>query len=147
LARRATYGLTPTLAGQIRRAGTKAWLERQLDPARISDAATGALLARYPLLTKTPAQIKAFAEANQNASYFAASDQLAEAKVIRATFSNRQLFEMMAEFWSDWLHVPGYLDKTRFTVADFDRTVIRRYTFGRFVDMLWDAWTHPAMLR
>jgi uncharacterized protein (DUF1800 family) len=147
LARRATYGITPTLAGQIRRAGTRNWVERQLAPATINDAATDALLKRYPLLTKTPAQVKAFADGTKDASYFAASDQLAEAKIIRAAFSNRQLFEMMAEFWSDWLHVPGYNDKTRFTVADFDRTVIRRYTFGRFVDMLWASTTHPAMLR
>ena len=50
LLRRATYGPTPESIAEIRKLGAAAWLERQLNPAGIDDAACNAVLARLPFL-------------------------------------------------------------------------------------------------
>ena len=151
LARRATYGPTQGLVRSINGVGTARWVAQQLQPTRIADPRVDALLKPYELLSMTSGQVRAYFKAKeaakQDAPYFQAHDELAEAKIIRAAYGNRQLLEVVSEFWSDFLHLPVYMDKTRYGAADFDRTVIRRFAFGRFLDMLWACWTHPAMLK
>ena len=49
LLRRATYGPTPALAAEVRKAGTTAWLDAQLAHVpRVPDPAMDALARRYP---------------------------------------------------------------------------------------------------
>jgi hypothetical protein len=83
LLRRATYGRTPESEAELRSLGVDAWLDRQLDPAGIDDAACDAIVARFPLSDR----------------------QLGAAAVARACWSRRQLFEIMVDFWSNQLDV------------------------------------------
>jgi uncharacterized protein (DUF1800 family) len=66
--------------------------------------------------------------------------------MVRAIWSRRQLFELTVDFLHSRVHVPAHFDKSRDTLNDYDRNVIRRYAFGKFGDLVWAAVTHPAMI-
>jgi uncharacterized protein (DUF1800 family) len=146
LARRAAWGPTPALVAQIRTMGTTAWLERQLKPSTIPDTAMATYLKPFDTLGATPARLRAMNDARSKQNYWYAHDQLESAAIARATWSERQLFEVMVDFWHSRLHVAAHLDKTRDTLNHYDTAVIRKHAFGRFGDMLWAMVTHPAMI-
>ena len=134
-------------AGSDPQAGCAAWLERQLKPSSIPDGALAAYLKPFDTLGATPAKLRAMDDArSKDQGYWYAHDQLESAAIARATWSERQLFEVMVDFWHSRLHVAAHLDKTRDTLNHYDAAVIRRYALGRFSDMLWAMVTHPAMI-
>jgi uncharacterized protein (DUF1800 family) len=71
---------------------------------------------------------------------------LSEAKLLRAVYSNRQLEEVMVDFWYNHFNV--FLDKgnDRFLVTSYERDSIRPYVLGKFKDMLVATAQDPAML-
>ena len=115
------------------------------------DPVVAAVAKRYPLLTQTPTQLKQLFDTNdkkpddQKLDYMATEDQLVEMKIIKSAWSTNQLFEKVHDVWTAFVHVPVG-EKTRPLTADYDRTVVRKHTFGRFVDMLQAMIVHPAML-
>jgi uncharacterized protein (DUF1800 family) len=68
------------------------------------------------------------------------------AKVARDALSERQLLEVMTDFWEN--HFSVYVGKmpTRFTLLEYDRDVIRPHALGRFRDLLGAVAKSPAML-
>ena len=143
LLRRATYGPTPATLVDLRSRGADAWLDRQLAPETIDDSACDAFLKSYPTLAKTPAQLWT----SISPFGWEAMFELAYAKVARSAFSQRQLFEVMVEFWHDHLHVSCPSSEVWEVVTGYDRDVIRKYALGRFADLLLASAQHPAMLR
>ena len=131
---------------QIRKMGTTKWLERQLKPSHHPRHRARPYLKRFDTLGATPAKLRAMNDARPKQDYWYAHDQLESAAIARATWSERQLFEVMVDFWHSRLHVAAHLDKSRDTLNHYDTAVIRRYAFGRFSDMLWAMVTHPAMI-
>jgi len=75
------------------------------------------------------------------------SYELQQAKVVRATFSERQLQEVMTDFWINHFNV--YLYKSNqapiYTVS-YERDVIRPHALGKFRDLLVATAQSPAML-
>ncbi|WP_436530459.1 DUF1800 domain-containing protein [Actinoplanes sp. HUAS TT8] len=142
LLRRATFGATPRSLAEARRLGPAAWLDRQLAPARIDDAACDGLLRRLPLANATPATVRAQLAKHSYEGF----RQLAKATIARAAWSERQLFETVAAFWANHLHVAVPSSGVWDSRGDYDAQVIRKHTFGRFADMLRDSARHPAML-
>ncbi len=71
---------------------------------------------------------------------------LVGAKLERAVFSERQLEEVMTDFWLNHFNVFWAKGADRWLVADYEREAIRPYVFGRFEDMLVATAGHPAML-
>lgn len=71
---------------------------------------------------------------------------LSEGKIFRAVYSNRQLAELMTDFWFNHFNV--FLDKgaDRYLVPTYEREVIRPNVFGRFRDLLGATAESPAML-
>ena len=71
---------------------------------------------------------------------------LNEAKLMRAIYSNRQLAELMADFWYNHFNV--FLDKgaDRTMVTSYEREAIRPNVFGKFRDLLQATAQSPAML-
>src|SRR5580658_8670487 len=71
---------------------------------------------------------------------------LAEAKVLRAIYSNRQLEEQLDDFWFNHFNV--YVDKgaDRYLVTDYERDAIRPHVLGKFRDLLEATAKSPAML-
>ena len=141
--RRLTYGPSPTSAAEINAQGPLRWLLNQLNPAAIDDHVCTGYLARYPRLNWTIPQVRA---ALNNGAWDVMSD-LGQASLLRATWSKRQLFELMVEFWSNHLNVTNPSSDVWDSRHDYDKNVIRKYTFGKFSDMLWASANHPAMMR
>jgi len=73
-------------------------------------------------------------------------DELVEAKILRATYSERQLQEVMTDFWFNHFNV--YLGKgqERYFLASYERDVIRPRAMGKFEDLLVATAQSPAML-
>jgi uncharacterized protein (DUF1800 family) len=71
---------------------------------------------------------------------------LAGAKVQRAVYSERQLQEVMTDFWFNHFNVFFGKNQDRYLVGDYERAAIRPHVFGRFGDMLRATASHPAML-
>ena len=71
---------------------------------------------------------------------------LAEGKLLRAIYSNRQLDEVLTDFWFNHFNV--YLDKgaDRYLVTEYERDVIRPHVLGKFRDLLEATAKSPAML-
>jgi uncharacterized protein (DUF1800 family) len=143
LLRRATYGPTPASVAKIHSMGTTAWLEQQLRPATIDDSACTALMtSRFPHLTWTIQQ----ATQRLDGGAWDLMFDLGVATLARACWSERQLLEVMVDFWSNHLNVTNPSSDVWNTRHDWDRKVIRAHALGTFEDMLVASAQHPAML-
>ena len=138
LARRVTLGVT---AEETRRAiemGYHAYLDHQLEFDRIDDARVeDTVAARYPYLAQSGAQIAAV-------DLNVLIQQLQDATLYRAAFSQRQLYQRMVEFWSD--HFTIYVRKVGYLKLIDDREVIRKHALGKFPDLLRASAKSAAML-
>ncbi|MCH7750267.1 MAG: DUF1800 domain-containing protein [Acidobacteria bacterium] len=74
-------------------------------------------------------------------------DQLVEQKLIRAIHSERQLQEVLVDFWFNHFNVfAGKGQLIRPYLIEYERDVIRPRVFGRFRDLLGAVAESPAML-
>ena len=71
--------------------------------------------------------------------------ELQEAKLLRATLSERQLDEVLVDFWLNHFNVYAQKGPVRFLVGDHERA-IRAHAWGRFEDLLVATAKSPAML-
>lgn len=141
LLRRATFGATRASLKELRRLGRDEWLDRQLHPERIPDRVADDILARFPDLDWSITTALQRLEGSWQLMF-----DLGVSTLARAAWSERQLFEVMVDFWSNHLNVTNPSDMVWFSRHDYDRTVIRRHALGRFSDMLAASARHPAML-
>jgi uncharacterized protein (DUF1800 family) len=75
------------------------------------------------------------------------TQEIASAKLARAVVSERQLQEVMVDFWENHFNV--YAAKgpvERYYLSDFDERVIRPHALGKFRDLLGAVAKSPAML-
>ncbi len=72
--------------------------------------------------------------------------ELQQAKLLRAAYSERQLEEVMTDFWFNHFNV--FLNKgaDRYMVTSYERDVIRPHVFGKFEDLLVATAKSPAMM-
>ncbi len=73
-------------------------------------------------------------------------DELQQAKVLRAVYSERQLDEVLVDFWMNHFNVYASKGPERFLVGAYEREVIRPHAWGRFEDLLVATAKSPAML-
>ncbi len=142
---RTTYGLTPELTRTVTPAKRSAWLSAQLRPWTIKDPACDAVMRRFPRLTYSIPTVHAQANAGTFDSWDVMND-LCVATIARATWSKRQLLEVMVELWSNHLNITCPSSEVWDSRHRFDADVIRKYAFGRYSDLLVAAIKHPAML-
>ena len=69
-----------------------------------------------------------------------------EAKLLRAVYSERQLEEVLVDFWFNHFNVFAGKGATRNYVSEYEREAIRPYVLGNFRDMLGATAKSPAML-
>jgi uncharacterized protein (DUF1800 family) len=74
------------------------------------------------------------------------NSELIENKLYRAIYSNRQLEEVLVDFWVNHFNVFNGKGPDRVLLTTFERDAIRPYVFGHFKDMLLATARHPAML-
>jgi uncharacterized protein (DUF1800 family) len=72
--------------------------------------------------------------------------ELAEAKLLRAIYGNRQLDEVMTDFWFNHFNVFVGKGPDRYMVNAYEREVIRPHALGKFKDILAATAKSPAML-
>jgi uncharacterized protein (DUF1800 family) len=68
------------------------------------------------------------------------------AQFARAALSDRQLLEVMTQFWENHFSVYAGKMPTRFTLLEYDRDVIRPHALGKFRELLDAVAKSPAML-
>jgi uncharacterized protein (DUF1800 family) len=146
LASRATFGATGKVLADIRRMGVDAWLKWQLEPAKIAPTRAELKLSELSTLNLSIQQLRERRDA-LNDKGVRADREMIEATIARQIWSERQLFEVVVDFWNDFLHVGPDYDGAETTRASFDRDVIRKHALGNYADMLVAANRHPALLR
>jgi len=141
---RATFGARPQDRERLARIGVAAFLDEQLHPERIEDGALEAQLAKFPVLERSTADL-AQDMADERGMRRDLVTQLAQAKVMRAVASERQLQEVMADFWFNHFNVfAGKMNEAALLPA-YERE-IRERALGRFGDLLAATAHSPAML-
>jgi uncharacterized protein (DUF1800 family) len=73
-------------------------------------------------------------------------EELLQGKLLRATYSERQLQEVMTDFWFNHFNVFIGKDADRFLLTSYERDVIRPHALGKFEDLLRATAQSPAML-
>ena len=74
-------------------------------------------------------------------------DALQEQKLLRAVDAERQLQEVMVDFWFNHFNVFSRQGRrSRPSSIAYERDVIRPHVLGRFRDLLGATAKHPAML-
>ena len=72
--------------------------------------------------------------------------ELQRAKLLRAVYSDQQLYELMVDFWENHFSIFANKDDDRYLLTGYDRETIRPFTMGRFRDLLGATAHSPAML-
>jgi uncharacterized protein (DUF1800 family) len=72
--------------------------------------------------------------------------ELAQQKLLRAVYSERQLQEVLVDFWFNHFNVFAGKGPTRIYLTEYERDAIRPRVLGRFRDLLGAVAESPAML-
>jgi uncharacterized protein (DUF1800 family) len=74
------------------------------------------------------------------------TNELQQAKLLRALYTERQLQEVMTDFWINHFNVLQNKDADQYYLATYEREVIRPLALGKFLDLLVATAQSPAML-
>ena len=74
------------------------------------------------------------------------ADELMQAKLLRAVYSERQLEEVMTDFWFNHFNVFAGKGPERLFLTEYEQEVIRPHALGKFEDLLVATAKSPAML-
>ena len=160
---RLTFGARPGEYTRVRKIGVDRWVGEQLAPDAISDERAEQFLSRYPSIFQdeatlariygAPGDLRKAGGASPDTAAIRAADRasnnvitnLREAKVARAVLSERQLREVMTDFWEN--HFSIFADKgaDRYMLVQFDDSV-RAHALGNFRALLGAVAHSPAML-
>ena len=72
--------------------------------------------------------------------------QIVSNRVLRAVYSERQLQEVMVDFWQNHFNVFSGKAAVRWYIPSYERDVLRKHALGNFRDLLVGTAQHPAML-
>ena len=155
---RTSFGATAGEMMEVKKKGISSYLEKQLYPESIPDPRINEKLERYRTLHLTSkALLERYPRQNlknrgnqmgmaQTQSPRTILMELQQAKVLRAVYSRRQLYEVMVDFWSNHFNVFANKGVNRWLVTAYDRDTIRPHVFGSFRDLLVATAQSPAML-
>jgi uncharacterized protein (DUF1800 family) len=116
-----------------------AFVEEQLLADKIDDPAGENAIRRLETLSLSTGELFEYQED-------LLLDELTQGTLLRAVLSERQLYEVMVQFWSDHFNIdPSKGDCKWLKTAD-DREVIRKHALGNFPEMLRASAQSPAML-
>src|SRR5258706_2204434 len=73
-------------------------------------------------------------------------NELTQAKLLRAIYSERQLDEVMADFWFNHFNVFINKGADRYLLTSYERDAIRPHALGKFEDLLVATAKSPAMM-
>jgi uncharacterized protein (DUF1800 family) len=167
---RLSFGARPGDVQRVRAMGVDQWIDEQLHPERITDDLTDTFMRQYQSLELAPAQLvvdypppqQLRQQEKRLGDKMTAADsarmrqmqqesqrvinEIESAKVSRAVLSERQLQEVMVDFWENHFSVFARKGPIQTYLASYDRDVIRPNALGKFRDLLGAVATSPAML-
>lgn len=79
-------------------------------------------------------------------SQYLIGQELSQAKMVRAVLSERQLQEVMTDFWFNHFNIYIGKDSDQWYTTAYERDVIRKNALGKFSDLLLATAQNPAML-
>jgi uncharacterized protein (DUF1800 family) len=138
-ANRLTFGAKSTVLDWIELNGVDAFIEEQLAFDQIDDSAVTQRLQKFSTLNQT-----ASTPPPQNGED--ALLELQQATVLRAIYSQRQLYELVTDFWTNHFNIYFRLPSDYILKTIDDRDVVRKYAMGKFRDLLGASAQSPAML-
>jgi uncharacterized protein (DUF1800 family) len=100
---------------------------------------------RRQLFTLAPVELRRDLMLSVNPQNVIASD-LSEGKLLRAVYSERQLQELLVDFWFNHFNVFQGKGADRYLLPTYEREAIRPHVFGKFNDLLLATAQSPAML-
>jgi uncharacterized protein (DUF1800 family) len=135
---------------RIARSGNKEQFVALLD--RLDSEKRAQVAAQLP-----PQRLAEFPELRREAEFrrsprLLASEDLKEAKVLRAVYSNRQLEEVLVDFWYNHFNVDAGKNVAQtqnlvhLLIGSYERDAIRPHVLGHFKELLLATAHHPAML-
>lgn len=160
---RLSYGIRPGDIEKVQSLGIDKYIQQQLNPENISEpTALTARLTKLDTINLSPVEL--FQKYNPNRQQIAGQkptpsvkkaqqkaarqviNQAVEARLMRSIYSERQLQEVMVDFWYNHFNV--YRDKglDRLWIGAYEREAIHPYALGKFRDLLGATARHPAML-
>ncbi len=154
---RLTFGPRPGLVEGVERLGLQRWIDQQLNPSSIDDSAMAARLTPLPEAPDDLGRGRGAArtmseqermEAQRRARQFSRQSvqTLAAQKLTRAIYSERQLEEVLVDFWFNHFNVFAGKGRTSTFLPEYEREAIRPLIWGSFRDLLGATAKSPAML-
>ena len=156
---RTSFGPTREDVQKVNRLGIRAYLEEQLRPEKISDSLVDEKLAGLKTMRLSSRElIELYPPPRQQAGQQEMMGQqqmqgprtvileLQQARLLRSVYSQRQLYEIMVDFWSNHFNVFSAKGADRWLTTAYDRDTIRPHALGRFRDLLLATAQSPAML-
>ncbi|HKR65817.1 MAG TPA: DUF1800 domain-containing protein [Thermoanaerobaculia bacterium] len=144
---RLAFGTRPGDVERVLAIGVDRWIEQQLHPERIDDRAVESRIASYDTRVDIPSRdaLKNDKQMLRRAARQAVGNLSAQ-RILRAAESERQLNEVMVDFWMNHFNVFAGKNLDLFLIASYERDTIRPRIWGRFEDLLMATAKSPAML-
>jgi uncharacterized protein (DUF1800 family) len=162
---RITFGARPGDFERVRALGVDRFIDQQLNPERLNDAALESRLATLPTLSMTTSELiekypmpkqgeaqqaDAMKAAGQDAAMVQDTArevivELGREELLRAVYSSRQLQEVMVQFWMNHFNIFAGKGPDKWMLTSFERDTIRPRALGRFEDLLVATAQSPAM--
>src|SRR3989454_9066222 len=167
---RLAYGPRPGDVPRVAAEGVMRWIDRQLSPDGIDNERLaererqfqilrydrGDLAAMYTEVQRKRRERKLAAAADTMADKSEANPiaqrgrrlagEFADLAVVRAALAERQLYEVMVDFWTNHFNVYFAKGADRFLTPDYIEHTIRPRAMGKFEDLLIATAKSPAML-
>ena len=167
------FGPRPGDVSRVRDLGLQHYIDQQLRPDRIPDADTDARLAALTTIRMSEEAIRTQfeqpqIEARRQRQLAGAGNgteaqppppspemqarnnqvmlELSQQKLLRAIYSERQLQEVLTDFWFNHFNVDARKGRDRFLLTTYEREAIRPHVLGKFRDLLEATAKSPAML-
>jgi len=170
---RLAYGARPGEADSVARFGVMKWIERQLDADHVPDPRLpererqfkilgydrADLAGRYRNAVRERQRMQRDAAATGDSmrapfdpgvgpmrEFRELGGELQQLAIVRAALSERQLREVMVDFWTNHFNVFVGKGADRFLLPSYIEETIRPRSLGRFEDLLIATAESPAML-
>jgi uncharacterized protein (DUF1800 family) len=170
------FGPRPGDVERVKRIGLQRYIDEQLHPDRVADSGMSARLERLTSTQLSERQItqqyelpELEARREKKDAAGASGDggvdngapkmpnpvqqkanslvlELSEQKLLRAVYSERQLQEVLTDFWFNHFNIDARKGRDRFMLTEYERETIRPHVLGKFRDLLGATAKSPAML-